>query len=281
MFITVNDNTARDPCTENPFPRKNRPRAQGIRALCAAISYTNNMKTVTNALSEAVTKALSERILSRLRGNFPVLLLVSGGSSAAIASDVCECVSAAFLHETGKLKMLFTVGLVDERFGIPGHQDSNWRLLGEKGLIAATFTAMPILTENTASADAFEKTIARYNEFLTVASEKQKQGHLYIASLFGMGEDGHTAGILPESPASFMVGEKSAMVTGYRSALFPRITITPAFFRFIDYAAVWVSGSEKFPALRRLESSLSVHEQPAQLFKAMPDAELFIETDTR
>lgn len=238
------------------------------------------MKTVPNSNPEAVIGALSGRIQARLARNIPVLFLVSGENTAEIATRVCSAIAALSHGETGKLKLLFTVALMDERFGPPGHVDSNWRLLIESGLDPARLSAIPILAEGT-GADSLEKTVDRYNSFLTAAAQRQREGNLAIITLAEMGADGHIAGILPESPASCIDCDGGQMVTGYRSALFPRITVTPAFFRFIDYAAVWLTGGDKWPALDRLSSNLSVREQPAQLFKLVKETEIFADIDIR
>lgn len=251
-----------------------------MKAFRIAITYTDGMKTVPNSNHDAVVGALCGRIQARLARNIPVLFLVSGENTAEIAFRVCSAIAALSHGETGKLKLLFTVGLLDERFGAPGHVDSNWRLLIEKGLDPAHLSAMPILTEVDGEA-SLEKTVDRYNGFLTAAVKRQREGNLAIITLAEMGADGHIAGILPESPASRIDCDADLMVTGYRSALFARITVTPAFFRFIDYAAVWLTGSDKWPAFDRLSSDLSVHEQPAQLFKLVKETEIFADIDIR
>lgn len=233
------------------------------------------MKIVPNANTEAVISALAARVLARLNRNMPVLLLVSGGACEDAAIGAFSAITGSFANERGRLKMLFTLGLVDERFGKAGHQDSNWRQLLEKGLDPARCNAMPMLVESTDGKADLDETVSRYDAFLSLAVSKHDEGKLYIACLLGLGEDGHIAGILPESPASQMGEDDARLVTGYRSALFPRVTVTPAFFHSVDYAAVWVSSHTTIPSLDRLSETLPIDQHPAQLVKKVAETEIF------
>lgn len=233
------------------------------------------MKIVPNANTEAIISALAARVLARLNRNMPVLLLVSGGACEDAAIGAFSAIAGSFSNERGRLKMLFNLGLVDERFGKAGHQDSNWRQLLDKGLDPARCNAMPMLVEQADEKVGLDEAVSHYNAFLSLAVSKHDEGKLYIVCLLGLGEDGHVAGILPESPASQMGDDDARLVIGYRSALFPRVTITPAFFRSVDYAAVWVSSHTTIPSLDRLSESLPIDQHPAQLIKKVAEAEIF------
>lgn len=237
------------------------------------------MKIVPNANTEAVVSALAARILARIGRNMPVLLLVSGGTCEDAAIGVLSAVAGSLAQERGKLKMLFTFGLTDERFGETGHQDSIWRQLIDKGLDPSLCNMMPMLADSPDKKDDLDEAVVRYNEFLSLAIRRRAEGKLFIATLLGMGEDGHVAGILPESPASRVDGNDSPLVTGYRSALFPRVTVTPAFFRSIDYAAIWMANHSSLPSLDRLSENLPIERHPAQLIKTVAEADIFAGMD--
>jgi 6-phosphogluconolactonase/glucosamine-6-phosphate isomerase/deaminase len=233
------------------------------------------MKIVPNANTEAVVSALAARVLARLNRNIPVLLLVSGGSCEDAAIGTFSAITGSFANERGRLKMLFNLGLVDERFGKTGHQDSNWRQLLDKGLDPARCNAMPIIVDSADEKVGLDEAVSHYDAFLSLAVRKHDEGNLYIACLLGLGDDGHIAGILPESPASQMGEDDERLVTGYRSALFPRVTVTPSFFRSVDYAAVWVSSHTTIPSLDRLSENLPIERHPAQLVKKVAETEIF------
>ncbi len=66
-----------------------------------------------------------------------------------------------------------------------------------------------------------------------------------IVGQFGIGSDGHIAGILPHSSA---VSETSS-TCGYESGTFTRITLTPPILKQIDVAYSFVSGASKKAAV--------------------------------
>jgi len=239
------------------------------------------MTFVRTESTAPVRDALTSRIGARLEDRMPILFLVSGGSTADIAVDVCSALQARFIAAPGLLKLLLTVSLIDERFGVEGHPDSNWRLLLEKGLRTGVTQTMPLLSGSRGLDGELEDATNRFDAFLSDAVQRAKRGGLYIAGLLGIGTDGHTAGILPESPASLLAVDGpsgaggSALATGYRSALFSRITVTPAFFPHFDFAVVYAAGRAKLPVLAELEKEKPVREQPAQLLKLAKETLIF------
>lgn len=228
-----------------------------------------------------VRDALAKRIGDRLAAGTPVLFLASGGSTAAIAADVCGALRSRFVLDPGIPARFLTVSLVDERFGLEGHPDSNWRLLLEKGLRPEDMRTMPILAGASGRAEGLEDATDRFDAFLADAAARADRGELFIAGLFGIGSDGHTAGILPESPASEIsagppcAGCRLPFASGYRSTPFSRITVSPAFFPHIGFAAVYAAGSGKWPVLENLQKELPVRDQPAQLLKLAKETLIF------
>ncbi len=237
------------------------------------------MKIVPNSSADAVVAALSSRIIARISRNQPVLLLVTGSDCESLAIGAFRAVSGHMAGDRRRLKLLFTVGLTDERFGKSGHEDSIWRQLEEKGFDTSICTPMPILVgEGPGGPSDLADTVRRYDAFLGDAAQRHAEGKLYIACLLALGDDGHVAGILPESPPSHMKGNGSTFVTGYSSALFPHVTVTPSFFPSIDYAGTWVSGLDAIPALELLSESLPPERNPAQLLKLPAESEIFAGT---
>jgi 6-phosphogluconolactonase/glucosamine-6-phosphate isomerase/deaminase len=238
------------------------------------------MKIVPNSSADAVVAALSSRIIARISRNQPVLLLVTGSDCESLAIGAFRAVSGHMAGDRGRLKLLFTVGLTDERFGKSGHADSIWRQLVEKGFDTSICNPMPILVgKGSGEPPDLEETVRRYDAFLSDAAQRHSEGKIYIACLLALGDDGHVAGILPESPPSLMLGNGARFAAGYRSALFPRVTVTPSFFPSIDYAATWVSGLDALPALELLSETLPPDRNPAQLLKLPAESEIFAGTE--
>jgi 6-phosphogluconolactonase/glucosamine-6-phosphate isomerase/deaminase len=114
-------------------------------------------------------------------------------------------------------------------------------------------------------------TVHHYNTFLTEAVKRHEAGDIFITALFGIGKGGFTAGILPESPAAKLDASENIFGTSYKSALFTRITITPAMFRHIDFALAWAAGDEKKADIAALRNDAEYRDQPAQLLKRVQE----------
>lgn len=223
------------------------------------------MLTIIKGQPDDASAVLRHSILGLLRENKPVLFLVSGGSTVPIANEVFRCLAHSDVSRQ-TMKLLLDVSLVDERFGPEGHADSNWHFLSDSGMDTDNFTAFPVLSQCRGEPDELAGTTAAFNAFLGTAVDKRTHGKLSIIALFGIGEDGHTAGILPESPAASL-DSAGFFATGYKSALFTRITMAPAFFNHIDLAVVWAAGEKKRGVIRDLSRDIDPIKQPAQFLK--------------
>lgn len=191
-------------------------------------------------MADKVNKALEEG---------PVLLLLSGGSNIRTSVALRDK-----LHISNDL----TVGLTDERYGQPGHIDSNWQKLMDAGFDAKKVKLLPVL-----EGKSIEETTEDYKEKLRNAFQTNSA----IFGLFGLGEDGHTAGILPGSPAV----ESNEIVTHFPGPDFNRTTTTPVSFRSIDTAFLVAYGENKLEQIQRLNEDLPTAEQPAQALKSIPE----------
>jgi len=202
-----------------------------------------------------VADALAQTITNQLRRGKKVLWLVPGGSAIAVAAEAAKQI-AAVPHQT------LTVTLTDERYGPVDHADSNWRQLAEAGFDLPNARMLPVLTgtDRTTTAAAFGEMLQR-----------ELQTADWAIGLFGMGADGHTAGMLPNSPAITATGYAEA----YDAPNFERITMTPKAVLHLDEAIVYAVGPEKWPALKRLKDSQPVAEQPAQILKHVPSLTVY------
>lgn len=218
------------------------------------------MHTLVVTNQEGATQAIARGIDRALSSNLKVLWLLSGGSNIGIELEVLTQLA----HATPQN---LTISLIDERLVPLGHKDSNWSQLRDGGLDDAKATLLPPVIEPGLALDA---AAADFSKRLEIATN---QANVVIAQ-FGIGPDGHTAGILPHTPG---VHEQTLDVIGYKAKDFKRLTATPAFFKKISLAIVVAMGESKKPVLERMSTTISAEEQPAQLL--LGTNELIIYTD--
>ncbi len=223
----------------------------------------------TEHSADRLREMLVSRILDQLSSSMSVLLLLSGGSAAPVGAAVCRDLENALSGEIFSPSAVpdCLVSLVDERFGPVGHPDSNWNVFFHEKLPWKQLVPIPVLTDTENNPDLFLETTRVFDGFLSRAVARHKQGKLFITGIFGIGEDGHTAGILPDSPASFLSTESDLFATGYQSSPHTRITVTPSFFPNIDLAMVWANGPGKKKPLEALAMDSPYSHKPAQLLK--------------
>jgi 6-phosphogluconolactonase/glucosamine-6-phosphate isomerase/deaminase len=205
---------------------------------------------------ENTSEFIFEKLSSHLAKNENVLWFVTGGSSI----DICTVV-AQKLKEQEHSKL--TVMLTDERYGAIEHPDSNWQQLLSKGFDLPQAKLIPVLTGEDRA-----KTVEAFNEKLKEEIAKAD----YKIGTFGIGADGHTAGILPHSSAV----NSEELAFGYDSEKFERITITPKTILMLDEAIVYMVGESKWPVIDDLkDKNLPLAEQPAQVLKKIPLLTIF------
>lgn len=211
----------------------------------------------TTKSSDAIG-ALTQRLKQELSGHKRVLWLVPGGSNIPLSVQVMREL-APETHAN------LAIMLTDERYGLLNHPDSNTLQLTEAGFDPGTATVIPVLTADNLSLEA---TCARYNQAISTAFDNAD----VIVGQFGMGADGHIAGMLPGSPA---VNSKD-LVAGYDAGNFIRITLTAKALKHVDVAYVFAYGDAKHEALTKLKTKkLTLKEQPAQVLKQMPESYMY------
>jgi 6-phosphogluconolactonase/glucosamine-6-phosphate isomerase/deaminase len=197
-------------------------------------------------------------IFAALNDNKRVLWLVSGGSTIPIAVDVLKRLQV----NPTQLQYL-AVMQIDERFGPVGHADSNWQQLNEAGFSDENITFFPVLQDKDLQA-----TRSDYERIL----EKVLHEAEYKIGLFGIGADGHTAGILPDTEAT---NKNAPLVVAYGTSDYTRITISAEVISQLDSVIAYASGSTKENALRTLQKDIPFAEQPAQILKSIKDSYIY------
>jgi 6-phosphogluconolactonase len=152
----------------------------------------------------------------------------------------------------------------DERAVPPAHPDSNYRMVYE-----ALISQVPIPAINVhrmiGEGNATEN--AQFYENALQAFFAGMSWPRFDLVFLGMGEDGHTASLFPDSEA---LQEKAKWVTTNRSERFPheRITLTLPVLNAAAHVMFLVIGKEKAQRLKEVLNSESASEPvPAQLIQ--------------
>jgi 6-phosphogluconolactonase/glucosamine-6-phosphate isomerase/deaminase len=201
---------------------------------------------------------LTQRLVTELSNGNRVLWLVSGGSNIQASVKVINNIP-------GQLTKNLSVMPVDERYGPPGHDNSNWAQLLKTGFKTAEATTYPVLQDGL----DFNATAQRFAE---LAAKAFDDSQVTIAQL-GIGEDGHVAGILPNSPAA---EERESLVFGYEAGPYQRLTLTfPALLK-IDATYAFAFGGAKQPALQALyEGTQDIIDLPSRILCEIPEAYVY------
>jgi len=216
------------------------------------------MKFVKSEGTAELEKALVETLNTALAKGKNVLWLIPGGSNIKVAVSVMNKLDVLNLHH-------MTAVLTDERFGEPGHQDSNYFQLHQAGFEERGVHFDDVLV----SGVSFEDCVVAADALMKKAFEEAD----VLVGFFGMGSDGHVAGILPNSPATI---KDAKWVIGYDGGQYKRMTLTPYALSHIQTGYVGAFGPEKLTALETLQhTALPVAEQPAQLLRHIPDVTVF------
>ena len=217
------------------------------------------MKFIINKNIEEIANHIASSINKELKDGKRVLLFLSGGSSVPIEVLVSK-----------KIKWFpskrLTITLADERYGFVNHVNSNWYKLKKSGFYFKRSNQVPFL---------YGKNFATTTKEANSLIENEIKNSDYRIGVFGVGEDGHTAGIMPHSEALFI----DKMVCSYEYSDFDRITITPLAIGSINEAFVYAYGKNKYNVLNNLKKDISIEEEPAQVLKKVPLLTIFTDNN--
>jgi 6-phosphogluconolactonase/glucosamine-6-phosphate isomerase/deaminase len=201
--------------------------------------------------------ALQARLIKELGAGKKTLWFVSGGSNVHASVSIMNSLPDELTEQLSVL-------LIDERYGLPGHQDSNYKQLHDAGFEHKQSTFIPVLAEGLNMLE----TAQRYAEVVERALDHAD----IVLSQLGIGADGHVSGILPDSPAVNAPG----LVTSYSSDPYARITTTFDALRRIDADYSFVFGPDKQAMLARLmNEAVPLEKQPSQILKELPEAYVY------
>jgi len=228
------------------------------------VSSTAELRRLTTpqdlfqAAAEEVIRTATDAV--KARGRFTIAL--SGGSTPRNLYTLIAANASASLPWD---QMFFFWG--DERHVPPNDPDSNF-LMAKESLLSKVAVPpaniFPIPTENpdaSAAAEAYEQTLRKF--FAVAPGEFPRFDHI----LLGMGPDGHTASLFPETAA---LQEKSRLVVAnwVEKLKASRITLTLPVLNAAHSVAFLVSGTDKAAALHEvLEGNAAAEKYPSKLVR--------------
>ncbi len=228
--------------------------------LYGAEYYTTSMKFIHEG-PEAAAAAVAQKITEKIAAKKPVIWLVCGGSNIATEVEIMNRVAKSAPDKLGSLLIL----PMDERYGEPGHPDSNYTQMLAAGFDTKEALWIDVLAQNV----PLQETVDYYSKLVQAAFASAES----IIGVFGLGTDGHTAGVLPGSPA---LAEDATTVVGYDSPPFIRLTLTPSELVKTTTAYVLAYGDAKFKALTRLQANKEpIEKLPAKLHYDIKEAYVY------
>lgn len=228
----------------------------------------------TESREEAVGKASSRlnQILDA-HSHVPILFLSSGGSSLALLESIV--IFSPYL----------TVGMTDERFSEDPKINNFAQLCATLFFQKAEEKGAYFIDTRLQPGEDLEVFAKRHEDLLHSWRKEHPGGRIVITQ--GIGEDGHTLGIMPypkEQSAFEELFEGENWVVGYDAAQkseYPlRSTITLPFLRMVDHSVVHMTGTEKKNALSQmLKTKGAFWETPSRIIREMKDVHIYTDIE--
>ena len=189
----------------------------------------------------ALAARAAEIIAGRLAvARYPFRLVLSGGSTPRATYQLLACKDL----DWDCCEIFFG----DERLVPPDHPDSNYRMARETLLAGPNVRPRKVLAIPTDG--SLQSCADRYDEVLRQqygAGTLERDVPLFHLTLLGLGEDGHTASLLPDQPVLKERERWAAPVSHGRAE--PRITLTYPALNASELILFLVSGAGKRDAL--------------------------------
>lgn len=230
------------------------------------IRTNENIEILLSSARNLLTSLLNKR-----EGR-AILFLCSGGSAFELLHDISpECFSSAL-----------TIGVIDERYS-RDEAVNNFAQLQKTDFYKVAVRAGAHTIDTFPRADETLEMLARRFEGELKGWMENNQSGLMVATM-GIGEDGHTAGIMPfpEDRATFsaLFEDSDVWVRGYdagKKSKYPlRITTTITFLKEIDHSIVYCVGENKREALMRVFADTGTRaETPSRVIRDIKNVMLF------
>lgn len=223
----------------------------------------------TNLLLAEATDYLQTMLMQAESSGIPLLVLLSGGSSLALLDNLSvpdDC-------------SLLTLTALDERFTADSEGRNREQILARTRMQKILEKGATLLDWSIDLSSTVQINAANYQKALAQWKSLHPTGK-FVATI-GIGEDGHTFGILPfSSESEYTNAMGDALIAGYHTSEFTkypdRITPTAAFLPFIDKALIYCVGEKKCSVLSDLFSKEKpTYKMPAKLLLELREATLF------
>ena len=197
----------------------------------------------------ALAARAAEIIAGRLKvARYPFRLVLSGGSTPRATYQLLACRDGV---DWSCAELFFS----DERFVPPDHPQSNYRMVRETLLAGGMVTprkvfAIPTDGSPKCGADRYEEALRQQYG----VSELERDVPLFHLTLLGLGEDGHTASLLPDQPV--LQERKRWVAVAPKGREEPRITLTYPALESSELILFLVSGAQKRDALAQARGGL-------------------------
>ena len=198
--------------------------------------------------ASALAARAAQIVAGRLdAAQYPFRVVLSGGTTPRAAYQHLACQD----HDWSCAELFFS----DERFVPPDHPDSNYRMVHETLLAGDKVHPRKLLAIPTD--DTPQSAAERYDETLRQQYGAGTLEHgvpLFHLTLLGLGDDGHTASLLPGQPVLEERQRWAAAVPQGRSE--PRITLTYPALESSALILFLVSGAGKRDAMAKARQGI-------------------------
>lgn len=200
--------------------------------------------------AEALARSIADRLAQAIDARGSGLLAVSGGRSPVALFEALRAAPLAWRK--------IIVAQVDERWTPPDHADSNSRLVRDHLLVGPAAAARFVPMRN-AAADP-------YSGHAECEAALAGLPRPFDVVLLGMGEDGHTASLFPNSPelAEGLTTAALSLAVTPPAAPHPRMSLSLAGLLDSRLLVLQIGGAAKEAVYRRALGEGPVEEMPVR-----------------
>lgn len=213
--------------------------------------------------------------LIKEHGHEKILLLLSGGSAFAVLDYI----------DTSLLGEHITIAMVDERYTFEEKGNNFTHLLKTAFYEKAIHAGVNFIESIPQKGESLQAFTIRVKDELEKCINENP--NCYALGIFGIGEDGHTAGIFPAAETVFNALYKSGeyyVAFTHETAAYPfRTTVTPTFIEeVLDEVIMFAVGKNKCDNILdyMYNKNFHPHEIPALIPASHPQSILFTDCPT-